>query len=119
VTTLDDHRRGDTFVMSFTLGSSWVGSDFTGGVKFTLRSELVDADVVTDTDAVEQASVATGEIVFVGAVGTITIAAARTTAWPTGSLYWDLQGVITGPPVRVYTIDEGELPVRHDITRSV
>jgi preprotein translocase subunit SecF len=119
VTTLEGHRRGDTFVYSFALGNGWIGSDFTGGVKFTLRDELVEASVTTDDDAVDQASVATGEITFVGATGTITIAASRTTAWPTGRLHWDMQGVISGSPAIVYTIDSGTLPIEPDVTRSI
>lgn len=117
-TNLRPHRRGDTFEYSFTLGNGWVGSDFSGGVKWTLREYPPDTSVTTDTDAAEQASVAGGQITFFGAVGTIRIAAARTTTWPTGTLYWDLQGVISGAEARVYTIDDGRLSVLPDITRS-
>ena len=119
MTTLAEHRRGDTFIYSFTLGNGWVGSDFTGGVKWTLREYEVESSVLDDTDASEQASVAGGEITFVGAIGTITIPASRTTRWPTGSLRWDLQGVVDGATPLVYTIDYGRLPVRGDITRSI
>lgn len=118
MTTLDPHRRGDTFEYSFTLGNGWVGADFTGGVKFTLRSAQVASSVVTDTDAIDQASVATGEIVFSGATATVTIPASRTTSWPAKQLYWDLQGVISGATPRVYTVDDGVIAIRPDITRS-
>lgn len=118
MTTLDPHRRGDTFVRTFTLSSGWTGATFTGGVKWTLRQQHVESSVTTDADAIDQASVATGEIAFVGAVGTITIPASRTTSWPTGSLYWDLQGVVSGATPIVYTIDDGRIPVRPDVTRS-
>jgi hypothetical protein len=118
MTTLADHRRGDTFVRTFTLASPWTGATFTGGVKWTLRAETPASSVVTDADAAAQASVAAGEIAFVGAVGTITIAASVTTTWPTGSLLWDLQGVVAGTPSVVYTIDEGRILIRPDVTRS-
>lgn len=117
-TKLAPHRRGDTFQRTFTLGNDWLGSDFTGGVKFTLRASKPASSVVADTDAIDQASVSGGEISFAGAVGSITIPAARTTAWPTGELYFDIQGVVALPVPLVYTIDFGTLLVTHDITRS-
>lgn len=116
MTNLADFRRGDTFVYSFTLGNTWVGADFTGGVFFTLRSTIPESSEVTDTNAVAQATDAS-EISFSGAVGTITIPASSTTAWPLGKLYWDVQGVVSGTPDTVYTIDAGEIQIRHDITR--
>ena len=118
MTTLDSHYRGDTFVYGFTLGGGWVGADFTGGIKFTLRASKVTSSVTTDDDAIDQASVADGEIVLSGANGTITFQADRTTSWPTGRLYWDLQGVIDGSPDSVYTIDAGQIAILHDVTRS-
>jgi len=118
MTTLDPHRRGDTFVYGFTLGNGWVGSDFTGGVKFTLRSSPAPSATTTDDDAVDQASVANGEIVFSGAAGTITIPASRTNEWPAASLHWDLQGVISGSPDVVHTIDDGAIRIKADVTRS-
>jgi hypothetical protein len=117
-TVLDPFRRGNTFVAAFTLGGGWEGSDFTGSVKWTLRQHIPDSSITTDDDAVHQASVANGQIVFVGAVGTVTIPASATTTWVTGRLYWDLQGVIDGSPDVVYTIDDGTLFVTSDITRS-
>jgi hypothetical protein len=83
-TALAPRVRGDTFVYSFTLGNSWTGASFTGGVKFTLRTRVPSSSVVTDADAVHQATVANGQIAFVGAVGTITIPASATTAFPSG-----------------------------------
>lgn len=118
MTTLDPHRRGDTFVYRFSLGNGWVGADFTGGVKFTLRSSIPNSGTTTDDDAIEQASVAAGEIVFSGATGVITIPASRTTSWPAASLHWDLQGVISGTPDVVYTIDDGAIRIKADVTRS-
>lgn len=76
------------------------------------------AESVDDSDAMEQASVANGEIVFSGAVGTITIPASRTTLWRTGRIHWDLQGVITGATNVVHTIDDGTISIRADVTRS-
>lgn len=118
MTTLDPHRRGDTFVYSFVLGGGWTGSDFSGGVKFTLRSSIPDSSTTTDADAIDQASVATGEIVFTGSSGVITIPATRTTVWPATSLHWDLQGIISGTPSIVYTIDDGAIRIKPDVTRS-
>ncbi len=118
MTNLDPHRRGDTFVYTFRLGGGWVGSDFTGGVKWTLRSALVDSSVTSDDDAVYQASVATGELAFSGAIGTLTIPASDTSLWPASKLYWDLQGVISGSPDTVYTIDDGRISITYDVTRS-
>lgn len=116
MTTLPDFRRGDTFEYSFTLTNSWVGSDFTGGFVFTLRESYPASSVTTDADAVYQASVASGEIVFVGAVGTITITDANTATWPAKKLYWDIQGKVTGGPK--HTPDSGEIKILPDITRS-
>jgi hypothetical protein len=116
-TALPPHVRGDTFSRSFTLGNSWLGSTFTGGVKFTLRTRAPASSVVTDTDAVDQATTVAGEITFVGAVGTILIPASRTTVWAAGKLYWDLQGSVTGVPT-IYTIDYGTIIIVADITRA-
>jgi hypothetical protein len=116
-TALRPHIRGDTFSRSFTLGNSWLGSTFSGGVKFTLRRLAPAASVVTDTDATDQATTAGGEITFVGAVGTILIPASRTTLWPSGRLYWDLQGSVGGVPT-IYTIDYGTITIVADVTRA-
>lgn len=118
MTSLAAHYRGDTFSYSFTLGNGWVGSDFTGGVKFTLRRTEASSSTVTDSDAVDQASVATGEITFSGATGTIVIPASRTNAWPAKRLLWDLQGVVDLATDRVETIDSGDILIKADVTRS-
>ena len=118
MTDLAPHTRGDTFEYTFTLGNGWVGADFTGGVRFTLRKYVPDSGVVTDADAVDQASVATGEITFAGAEGTIVIPASRTTTWPVRPLVWDIQGIINGSPNVVYTIDDGAIVIDGDVTRS-
>jgi hypothetical protein len=118
---LPPHRRGDTFEYSFTLGNSWQGGDF-ARVLWTLRTSIPAPTVLDDTDAVDTAGTDTGEITFVGAVGTILIPASRTKTWATGQLYWDLQGVIDGPTQRVFTIDppdggQGTIHIYGDITR--
>jgi hypothetical protein len=110
--------RGDEFSYSAALTGGWQSSMFTS-LKFTLREDVPKSSVVDDTDAVDQASVATGEIVFSDATNfTVTIPGSRTTAWSTKRLHWDLQGVIVGLPSRVFTLAFGELPVRGDVTRS-
>lgn len=119
MTTLDSQKRGDEFSYSFTLGSGWIGSDFSGGIIFTLREEIPESTVTTDADAVDQASVAGGEITFSSTtVGTILIPGSRTTAWPKGRLYWDLQGVVTVGE-RVFTIDSGTILIAGDVTRAI
>lgn len=119
MTELTAHVRGDTFSYSFTLGNGWVGADFTGGVRFTLRTSIPASSVVADSDAVDQASVATGEISITGAAGTIVIPAERTTAWPANRrLFWDLQGTISGADDIVHTIDRGQILIAGDVTRS-
>lgn len=117
---LTPHTRGDTFVYSTTLGNDWVAADFTGGIKFTLRTSLPASSVTTDADSgvVAQVSVAGGGIVASGADLTITIHESVTTAWPVGRLYWDLQGVVTGSPNRVYTVAAGTILIQSDVTRS-
>jgi hypothetical protein len=121
-TTLVPVSRGDTFVYTFTLGGGYTGATFTGGVKWTLRATVPGvgsvADDPDDSEVVAQASVAGGEITFDGAVGTINIPASATTTWPVKRLYWDLQGVVSGSPDEVYTIDSGSIVVKADITRS-
>lgn len=118
-TRLPIHKRGDTFRFSFTLGNGWVGSDFTGGVKFTLRDKILKSSTedLTDAAVIDKASMATSEITFVGAVGTIVIPAERTTAWPATLLYWDLRGVVTATGYRT-TIDDGTIQIAPDVTRS-
>jgi len=118
VTGLDPHYRGDTFDYDFTLGNGWVMADFTGGLVFTLRSSIPADGTTVDTDAVDQASVATGEITGSGTAGNVLIPATRVTLWPKGRLHWDLQGKVSGSPARVYTIDSGVILIRHDITRT-
>jgi hypothetical protein len=115
--TLDPHRRGDTFEYSSTLEDDWVGADFTGGVKFTVRSSIPATSVTDDSAALAQVSVAGGGIVFSGADFTVTIAASVTTTWPVGRLYWDMQGVITTGSV-VHTIASGTIVIQPDVTRS-
>lgn len=118
VTVLDPHRRGDTFRRTFQLGNDWVGSDFTGGVKFTLRTAIPASSVTDDTGAIYQASVAGGEISITGANGVIVIAAEDTHEWPAENLHFDLQGTITGTPNVVHTIDQGTIRILGDVTRS-
>jgi hypothetical protein len=116
---LDPHVRGDTFVYSFTLGNGWTAAMFTGGVKWTLRDGAPSTDIVADSDALAQASVADGQIVFSDTTtATITIPDTVTDAWLTKSLSWDLQGVVTGPPRRTYTISFGSILILPDYTRS-
>jgi hypothetical protein len=117
MTVLLAHTRGDTFEYSNTLGNSWLVSDFTGGFKFTLRTRIPNTSVVDDTDAVDQASVTTGEITSSGANFTITIPKERTTAWPVRTLFWDLQGVVTATGY-CKTIDSGTIVIAGDVTRS-
>jgi hypothetical protein len=118
MTVLASHRRGDTFSYTITLGDGWVGADFTGGMKFTLRERVPDSSVTTDDDAMDQATSGGGEITGSGATVTIVIPASRTTSWKAKQLYWDLQGVVSGSPDEVYTIDYGTIPILPDITRS-
>lgn len=117
-TILDPQIRGDDFRYLFTLGNGWTASMFTGGLKFTLRTSEPDTSVVDDSGAIDQASVAGGEISFSDTThGIVAIPAARVTTWPTGRLLWDLQGVVS-LGAHVYTIDRGTIVVTADITRS-
>jgi hypothetical protein len=119
MSNLESAVRGDTFRYSFTLSSTWLGSSFTGGVKFTMRLSKPATATVTDADAFHVASVANGEITFVGAVGTITIPASVTTTWEPRSYYWDLQGVVSGTVPTVHTIDSGQIAVTPDVGRGL
>lgn len=115
---LDPQLRGDEFKYTFTLGNGWTSTMFTGGVKFTLRTSIPASTVVTDTDAVDQASVAGGEITFSSTtVGTVLIPGSRTTAWPAKRLYWDLQGYVT-IGARPLTADRGSVLIIGDLTRA-
>jgi len=116
---LEPLKRGDTLITpTFTLINGWVASNFTGGIWFTVRDTLAPADDVTDSGAIGQVSVAGGGIVFSSTTeGVVTIAASVTTEWTPGNKYWDLQGVITGPPQRVHTLASGRILVASDITR--
>ncbi len=115
---LEPHTRGDTFAYSTTLGNGWVAGDFTGGLKFTVRSYVPATSTLDDADALDAVSVAGGGIVASGTSVTVTIAASRTTLWPAKRLYWDLQGVVAGPTPLVYTIAGGTIRVMSDVTRS-
>lgn len=112
-------RRGDTFEESFTLSTGWTGTSFTGGVQFTVRASVPATTVTSDTDAKFVASTDDGSIVFLGNIGTITVAATVATTWNPGTYLWDLQGAISGTVPKVYTIDSGTLTVRPDITRTI
>jgi hypothetical protein len=119
-TTLDPQRRGAEFKYTFTLGNGWTSSMFTGGLIFTLRTRIPASTVLDDTDAavVAQASVAGGEITFsTTTVGTILIPGADTKTWPTGRLYWDLQGIVT-TGARVLDVDDGTITIIGDVTRT-
>jgi hypothetical protein len=120
MTILDSQLRGDPFVYTGTLGNGWVFADFTGGLKFTLRTEIPESTVTTDTDAVDQASSTSlePEITGGGTTVTITIPSERTDAWPKGRLHWDLQGTITGATPAKRTIDRGTILIVGDVTRS-
>ena len=117
---LAPHTRGDTFPYSTVLQGGWTSEQFTGGLKFTLRKKHPASSVTTDGDAdvVAQASVANGQIVASGTNVAVTIPAEQVTNWPAGKLVWDLQGVITGTPNRVYTIASGVITILPDVTRS-
>lgn len=120
MTVLTQHYRGDTFRRTFTLGGGWVGADFTGGVIFTLRTRQPLSTITDDLDAgvVDQASVAGGEITFASGVATVIIPATRTTDWPFGRLFFDVQGKVSGSPATVYTLDAGTIVIVADITRT-
>jgi hypothetical protein len=119
-TALDPQRRGTEFKYTFTLGNSWTSSMFTGGLIFTLRTRIPASSVLDDTDAgvVAQASVAGGGITFSSTtVGTVLIPGATTKLWPTGRLFWDLQGIVT-IGARVLDVDAGTILIVGDITRT-
>jgi hypothetical protein len=118
VTALAPHYRGDTFDYDFTLGAGWVFADFTGGLKFTLRTRAPSSSTTSDADAVDQATSGGGGITGSGTSGNVLIPASRTTAWPSGRLYFDLQGIVSGTPNRVYTLDSGTITIVADITRA-
>jgi hypothetical protein len=119
-TVLDPFVRGDTFRYEFDLGNDWLGVDFSGGVKFTLRKRLPATTITSDTDAsvVDQATTDANEITFNGEVGTVIIPASRTQNWPAPKkLYWDIQGVVASTGFRK-TIDGGTIEIESDVTRS-
>jgi hypothetical protein len=125
MTTLAPQRRGDTFARTFTLSVGWTGAMFTGGMAFTLRRSVPASSVVSDADAVDQATAAGGEITFAGAgtsedpcVATITIPASRTNSWPARELYFDVEGTVSGSPDVVHTLDSGTIPILADVTRG-
>ncbi len=119
-TVLEPHLRGDTFRYEFDLGNDWLGVDFSGGVKFTLRKRLPSTSVTSDSDAgvVDQATSDAGEITFSGETGIIVIPKERTQNWPAPkTLYWDIQGTVTATGYRK-TIDGGTIAIESDVTRS-
>jgi hypothetical protein len=111
-------ERGDTLARPFALENDWVVADFTGGIWFTVRAQPPALNELDDANAIGQVSVAGGGIVFSTTTeGVVTIAASVTNGWEPGNKYWDLQGVITGPPQRVYTLARGRIAIVGDITR--
>lgn len=117
-TILEAQLRGDPFIYTGTLGNGWVFADFTGGLKFTLRTAIPESSVTTDTGAIDQATTDASEITGSGTSVTITVPSSRTTAWPKGWLYWDLQGTISGATPQKRTIDYGKILIVGDVTRS-
>jgi hypothetical protein len=117
-TTLDAHFRGDTFIYTGTLAEGYTGLSFTGGMKFTLRRHIPSSGTTTDDAAIAQGSVTTGHITFSGQMVTVTFSGEATNDWPAALLYWDLQGVISGAPDIVQTIDAGTIQIVGDVTRS-
>jgi hypothetical protein len=117
---LDPHVRGDTFEYSTVLEDGWTFEQFTGGIRFTLRQRYPASSVVTDAAAVDQASTSSGEIVQGDEPEdvVVTIPASRTTSWPAGKLYFDMQGVVAGGTPRIYTIASGVITILPDVTRS-
>lgn len=115
-TVLEPHVRGRTFTRHFTLTEPWVGATFAGGVKFTLRTGVPESGVGDDRDAVAQATVEGNEISFVVDVGTVELAPRRSRAWPLGTLYWDLTGIINGD--EIHTIDSGTIEIVGNVTKS-
>jgi hypothetical protein len=116
---LDPVMRGDPFVMSFVLGNSWTSSMFTGGLKWTLRTREPSESVVTDTDAIAQATTTDGEITFsTTTAGSVSLPSSETTTWPAGRKHWDLQATVSGVVPRSYTIARGTIVIIADITRA-
>lgn len=121
MTTLLPHRRGDTFVYSTTLVGGWTVEQFTGGLRFTLRKKHPPSTVIDDTDADVVASVTTtdGSITGSGVNVMVTIPAAVAKLWPSMVLVWDLQGIINATPNhRVETIDDGDIYIQPDVSRT-
>ncbi len=117
-TTLPELVRGETFDYSFTL-LDWVGSDFTGGVKFIIRKNPPKSTASTNLgpDVICLASTAEGEITFSSAVGTILIHASKTRKWPVGTWYWELEGKVSGANPIVKKIDYGTIQILPDYIR--
>jgi hypothetical protein len=115
---LDPHVRGDTFEYSTTLLDGWTAETFTGGLRFTLRTRYPESSVADDTGAVASVTTTTGEIVAAGTAVAVTIPASATKLWPAKKLVWDLQGIVTGSPNKVYTIAMGDIVIDPDVSRT-
>jgi hypothetical protein len=118
-TDLGIFMRGDGFAMTFILGNEWT-SAMADEVWFTLRDAIPESDVVTDDDAVAQATMTGDGINFDvgGTVGTVTIGKDATRSWPAKKLHWDVQLGVDGDPKSPYTVGRGTLTVAGDVTRS-
>jgi hypothetical protein len=127
MTDLAPFKRGTSFARTCVLPEGYTGDNFTGGVKFTLRTTIPASTVLTDADAVAQATEAAG-ITFEGAgtaldlcVVTIRFSAAVTKLWPLAKLVWDLKGKILGiddEPDDVAELGSGTIQILGDVTRS-
>ena len=127
-TNLSSQLRGDPFDYSNALQGGWQASMFTGGVAFTLRTELPPTSQHDETDTyvpgptntgsfVDQGTVATGEITFSDSTNfRVFFPSSRTTDWPTRWLFWDLVGTVDAD--HSYTIDSGKILITSDVKRA-
>jgi hypothetical protein len=118
-TNLEQHRRGDTLLVTFSLPDGYTGAEFTGGVLITFKRRASTSDVLDDTDAIFQGSVADGTIILAAGASACSfeIDGDTNATWPAERILWDIQARIVAGN-KVHTLASGTIPIVADITRG-
>jgi hypothetical protein len=122
--TLDPHKRGTHFRYGVPFTGEWVWSHY-DEIKITFRQAVPAGTVTTDateTGVVAQATKTGGKITVDpddDALFWVEFTAAECRAWPLGQLLWDCKGQRSSDPDVIDDLDDGDIEIQGDITRSL
>lgn len=112
----DPHVRGTTFDYSTTMGNGFTAEMFQGGIRCTLRTRYPASSVVSDADAVAHGDIDSGNVIAAGTALRIRFLDSK--LWPTGVIYWDVEGAVNVDGTDVRCIASGSVEILPDVTRS-